>query len=259
MRFDYFDLLSGDCLPVQGVGHLRPPKVKDLYPSTGIGYRLYNLYIALMSWDKGKILEYIQTLGVHGVDRLKEAEKLNAFDVLTILPLTRELCRDALSFFMLEDLEWNAASRKFVAALTVDDEQHISGEINRSNFDEVRDMILNLNYIRLSRPKEPTSYASNKAKELWEQAQKAIKEIDEQKQKEDKPEYHIGNIISKVCAAHPNYNFLNVGELTVFQLYDAFFQTGYLRSIDLSERIYSNHGGEHFRFEDWINPILKQS
>ena len=83
-----------------------------------------------------------------------------------------------------------------------------------------------------------------------------MKKQSETEDREDKPEFHLANIISKLCAVHPSYNLLNIYDLTVFQLYDAFFQYGYMRSTSLSEQIFSNHGGNSFKFENWLKPIF---
>ena len=117
--------------------------------------------------------------------------------------------------------------------------------------------MLQLNFIGLDQEDEHVTHTSDHSKELWERAQSFLKKQAEAKEKEDKPEYHIGNIVSKLCSVHPSYNFLNVWKLTVFQLYDAFFQCSYMRSSDLNEAIFSNHGGDKFSFESWLKPIIQ--
>ena len=258
MNFEYFEMLSGEPIPVAGIGHLRSPFLRDIYPESGIGYDAYNLYINFLSWDKEKIIQYDQLMGLRGANRLAEEKKLTAFDAVTLLAQTREYCREILSFFMLEELTWDESGRKFVAYITDDDGQHITGEINRDNFEEVRLDILQLNFIGLDKDKNPQTFTSEHAKELWEKAQCYLKEQTKAKDgEEDKPEYHLGNIVSKLCAVHPSYNFLNIYKLTVFQVYDAFFQICHIRGSDLNEQIFSNHGGDKFRFEDWLKPILR--
>lgn len=158
---------------------------------------------------------------------------------------------------MSETIEWNDKSRKYVVYSTDDDEQHITGEISRQNFEDVRLSMLQLNFINLDQENEHITHTSDHSKELWEKAQSFLKKQAEEQDNEDKPEYHIGNIVSKLCAVHPSYNLLNVWKLTVFQLYDAFFQCGYMRSSDLNEAIFSNHGGEKFSFESWLKPIIQ--
>lgn len=257
MHFDYFDMLSGEPIYVNGVGHLRSPRLCELRPQTGITYRAYNLYLNFLSWDKEQLLKYDQLMQFRGATRL-DRECFNTFDVAMLLPYTRELYRGVLSFFMAEDLLWDDVHRKFLVVASDDSAGQI-GEINRENFDEIRNWMLQLNFIGLDKDDAPLEHSTDAAKNLWEKSQNFLKEQAKSSVNEDKPEYHLSNIISKVCAIHPSYNMLNIYDLTIFQLYDVFFQLGYMRSADLSERIFSTHGGEKFRFEDWLKPILKNT
>lgn len=255
MRFDYFDMLSGEPIYLQGVGHLRSPKLSEIRPTTGIGYQAYNFYLNILTWDKERLLKYDQLMQYRGVSKLHN-KALNVFDVMTLLKPTREFCRGVLSFFMVEDIVWDDSGRRYLAVISGEVPQ-IVGEINRDNFETVRRLMLQFNFIGLDKDDTPTAYTTDKSKELWEKTQGFLKERAESAGAEDKPEYHMSNIISKICAIHPSYNLLNIYGLTIFQLYDSFFQIGYMRSTDLSERIFSNHGGEKFKFENWLQPILK--
>ena len=259
MYFDYFDMLSGEPLLLQGVGHIKSPLLRDICPSSGIGYRKYHLYLNFLSWEKEHLLKYDQLMQYRGASKLNR-EQFGVFDIATLLKPTRELYRGVLSFFIVEDIVWDEANRRFVICVNNEDgtnKQTVVGEINRDNFDSVRRVILQSNFIGLDKDEEPVRHSSDKSKELWEKAQKYLEEQAKSNSgKEEKPEYHISNIISKLCAAHPSYNLLNIFNLTIFQLYDSFFQFGYLRSSDLNERIFSNHGGDKFKFEDWLRPIL---
>lgn len=257
MFFDYCDMLSGEPIFVDGVGHLRSPAVGDLRPYSGIGYSTYKTYLNFLAWDKEQLLQYVALMW-HGKCEKLHNPQLATFDVATLFIQTREFYRGILSFFMLEDLVWDERRRCYLVIAHDGDRSNV-GEINRSNFDQVRKMMLQLNFIGLNTDQVPeSSYANDKAKEWWEKAQEHLKQnAAASTQKEDKPAYHLSNIISKVCTTHPSYNLINVFELTVFQLYDAFFQLGYMRSIALNERIFTNYGGETFNFDDWINPIVE--
>jgi hypothetical protein len=252
-------MLSGEPLLLQGVGHIKSPILRDICPYSGIGYKKYNLYLSFLSWEKERLLKYDQLMQYRGASKLNR-EQFRVFDIATLLKQTRELCRGALSFFIVENIVWDEANRRF--AIYVNDEENedrqiVIGEINRENFDDVRRIILQSNFIGLDKDNSPLKHSSEKSKELWEKAQKYLEEqAKSSNEKEEKSEYHIGNIISKLCAAHPSYNLLNIFNLTIFQLYDSFFQFGYLRSSDLNEKIFSNHGGDNFKFEDWLKPIL---
>lgn len=257
MRFDYFDMLSGEPVYLRGVGHLRSPLLHELRPASGIGYGAYNLYLNFLSWDKEHLLKYGQIMQLKNVSMLNR-DSFNTFDVTTLLAQTRELCRGVLSFFMTEDLIWDGENRRYVSVTLGDNgEPEVIGEINRENFEDVRRAMLQLNFVGLDKDDVPVAHSTDRAKELWEMTQKFIKEQAESTSKDDKPEYHLSNIISKICAIHPSYNLLNIYGLTVFQLYDSFFQLSYMRGTSLSERIFSNHGGKNFNFEDWLKPIMK--
>lgn len=259
MVFDYFDLLSGEPIPYHDVGHLRSPMIKELFPSSGIGLEAYNFYLNLLAWDKEKLLKYGEAVYPKIIDKLRQNERLNAFDIATLLPSTRSFYKEVFEFFMVENVVWHDKPRKYVAYTTDDDGQHITGEINRDNFDRVRHAMLQLNFISLDNDeaKEPV-HTSEHAKELWDKAQGFLKAQKDNSTHEDRPELNMGNIISKLCATNIGYNYFNVFQLTVFQLYDAFFQYSFLRSADLNENIFSNHGGDKFKFEDWTKPILRQ-
>ena len=66
----------------------------------------------------------------------------------------------------------------------------------------------------------------------------------------------LSNIISKLSCVSVGYTLLNIYDLTVFQLYDQFFQYGYLRAMDLSEMAYSNHGGKDFDLQTTFVVLL---
>lgn len=257
MMFDYFELLSGEPVSLEGIGHIKSPQLKELCPSTGIGYDIYNLYLNFLSWDKDKMLKYDMMIGLKGANKLSGKDKLTVFDVTTLLMQTREFCREILSFFIVENIDWDENRRRFIVYKLENEEKQIVGEINRDNYEECEKAILQLNFIGLGDKEKQVSHSSEHSKELWEKAQKFLKDQAKKEDSEDRVEYHLGNIISKLCATHPSYNYLNVFDLTVFQLYDAFFQMGYMRTIALTEAIFSNHGGDKFRFEDWLKPILQ--
>lgn len=257
MRFNYFDMLSGEPIFVDGVGHLCSPRLRQICPSSGIGYGTYALYLNFLSWDKEKLLKYDSLIGLSGAAKL-ERETLTVYDAVVLLKETRALCLKALSFFMTEEIVYDDKNRCFISFVRTDNGVKAIGEITRDNFEEIKQLIRNLNFIGLNKEDEPVKHSSEQSKLLWEQVQQCLKEESEKSSGEDRPEYHIGNIISKLCVAHPSYNYLNVFDLTVFQLYDAFFQLGFIRSSNLNERIFSNHGGEKFRFEDWLRPIIQK-
>lgn len=250
MKLSYEDLISGDDILLDGVGHLRPTRLKELQPTRGIGIWNYNMYVNILAWQKEDFLKTIKATMDKKGDIL-DNDKLNVFDVMTLISMSRDLLQRALDFFIREEVLWDDKSRVFITKNGED----VIGKISRDNFDEVRDAMLKLNYIGLGKEAKPVGYSSKAAERAWLRAQQYLKQ-ESLKKSEDKT-MSLGNIISKLCAASPSYNLLNVYELTIFQLYDQFFQCGYLRAMNLNEMAFSNHGGKDFDIQAWIKPIIK--
>lgn len=249
MKLLYMDLLSGDEIYVDNVGHIRSPKLWELNPKKGIGSFAYSFYLNLLSWNKKDFLEYSKIVQIPGIKVFEKHDDLSLFDVITVLELTRDLMKTVFDFFLVEDLIWDSTNRQYN---TLDKEKNIVGYINKENFEEIRDMMLQANYIGVDKDESQTKIQSTKAQGMWDKAQSYLKK---QAKTKDNKTYNLGNVISKLCAGHSSYNLLNIYDLTIFQLYDQFFQYGYLRSVNLNERVFSNYGGESFNIQDWLQPI----
>lgn len=257
MKFDYLDALSGNPIFAEGIGHIKSPLLKDICSYNGIGHDTYNVFINFLTWNANDVQKFNALSKVRGAEKLNTITSLTAFDAATLLPDTRKLFNAILSFFIVERVIWKEEERKFVTVAVQDDEPQVVGEITKNNYDELRKLILQVNFIGIDKDDAPpVTHSSEHSKMLWEMAQDFLKKQAEKSNTEDKPEHHIGNIISKICAVHPSYNLFNIYDLTIFQLYDTFFQVGYLRSINLTEQVFSNHGGDDFEFENWLKPIL---
>lgn len=251
MKFSYEDLISGDSIPVDGIGHIRSPFLRELKPKCGIGIWKYNLFLNIMTWEKEDIIKFMELSTGKRLSILEKNKKLNEFDCITILDSTRKVLQEAMSFFMDEELIWEA--KKFMFISKSNDVQNTVGYIDRNNFNDVRDMMLQVNYINLGKSAKPEKYSTEKARDAWEQVQKHLKE--EAGKKTPDKRMQLGNIISKLSAASVGYTLLNIYDLTVFQLYDQFFQYGYLRAMNLSEMAYSHYGGKDFDIQGWLNPL----
>ena len=251
MKFSYEDLLSGDCIFVEGVGHFRSPKLKELKPTEGIGIKLYNTFLALLTWDKEDFTKHVSPAQAI---LFEKTDKLNMFDMTaTLKPEFRELLRASLDFFLIEKVVWNDAQRCFITSENnTESSVTLVGRIDRDNFDDVRDMALQMNYMNLGKVAEP-KHASAKAKQYWELEQRKRKEA--LKASGGNKYMGLGNLISKLCASPSGYTFHNIYELTVYQLYDAFFQFSHLRSRDLMENAHATHGGENFDYGAWMKPV----
>lgn len=253
MKFTYEDLLTGVPIFVENIGHFRSPQIKELNPSTGIGYHQYNININILSWDKSDLIKIIKEISLKQYLLFEKASKLNAFDIISLQPYLLTMVKSSLEFFMCEDIKWDGSNNKFITQ-SKDNPSKTIGEINRLNYDEVRDMILQMNYVNIGKDESPMKHSSKRAKEAWEKAQKFL-QMESKKSKENKS-FRLCNVISKLSVLPTGYTLFNIYDLTVFQLYDQFIQYGYLRAMDLNEKAYSVNGGD-YKFESWLKPIIK--
>ena len=252
MKFLYEDLLSGDNIYAEGIGHFRSPKLKELAPTTGIGSWMYTFYLNILAWEKEDFLKYVTATLPHLASVLQKKDNLGVFDMMTLQKDFRMMLHQALSFFIAEDVVWEDKSYSF---LMLDKKENQIGAIDRNNFDEAKDMALQMNYINLGKSKdsEALKFNNKKTKALWDKAQKHLKE--QSKNSSGNKNYNIGNIISKLCAAGIGYTYHNIYDLTIYQMYDCFFQYAFLRAASLNEKAFANHGGKKFDIQDWLKPI----
>lgn len=259
INFEYADLLGGQPIFIEGIGSAKSPKLKELLPSSGIGFWAYRFYIGFLMWGRDDLFKYLEIIKYPHINILKN-DKLSLFDIITLAEPARDILIGILSLFFVEEPEWNDRKRSFFMREMTEDgsEPRYIGVINRDNYDVVKDIILKLNYIGLdSKPKE-IKHSSETARILWEKAQEyqaRYKNNDESDEK-TASRYNIGNVISKLCIASSTYNLLNVYELTVFQLYDQYFQCDFIRARDLERNVFSYHGGDNFDLQQWQDPII---
>ena len=111
MKFSYEDLISGDSIFVKGIGHFRSPTLQELKPTKGIGTWTYNFYINVLAWDKEGFLKFLRVAMGRRAAPLEKNQKLQTYDVVTLIETSRELLREAMAFFMQEEVLWNEKKR----------------------------------------------------------------------------------------------------------------------------------------------------
>ncbi len=253
MKLLYEDLLSGEPIFIEGVGHIRSPKIKELNPTTGIGINVYNSYIRILAADKDNLIDAVSAVSNKQAAMLKQRDNFKTLDVVSLYPYYVQLVESALRFFIAEDLTWSKDGHFVVSEKSDGDTQYI-GKIDRENYDKVRNVILQMNYIDDGKEGKVITYSTKRARDRWAYAEKYLKETENDEQNES---LRLGNIISKLSVMSSGYTLLNIYDLTIYQLYDQFFQCSHLKLTSLNERVWSIHGGDKFKYEDWIKPISK--
>lgn len=249
INIEYDDLLSGDYILINNVGHFRSPKLKEMNPSEGIGWFRYNLYLFYLKCGREQLAKFLRSLG-DSEDAQELSNGMGVYSFVIGFEPMRDAYREALEFFSMESITYNEDYRCFILQ---DEHKNAVGFINEENFDYVRSIILLLNYISRDKTNVDTKHSSKESEARWEAVQAYLAQKEQQGKSDES--MSIGNMISKLCIISNSYNLLNVYDLTVFQLYDQFFQACYLRGINFTESIVSNHGSKDFKYEDWIKPV----
>lgn len=238
-ELNYAQLLSGTPYKLEKIGHIKSPLLRDIKDK--IGFDTYKLYMNYILLD-------VRTFMSHTVKNPDlDLGDLLLYDFITYDKDLTLKYQEILNFFFVERVSYNKTTNSF----DIYKRDKIVGTILRTEFDEVRRIISELNHVHTEKP--INSFKSKKAKEVWEKIQREKKKL----AKKDKgaENYEIGNLISKMCIKHPSYNLLNIWDLTIYQFYDQIAQLNFITSHELSEKIYAQHGGEDFKFDEWLNRI----
>lgn len=221
-QFTHLDFVSPYPVLMEGVGHIRSPKLHEIVLLGGESR--YNSMLSVLLMTKVQLLEQLAESSDIPEDVLQEFDKLSLFELLVGIEVTRHVLMDAFSFFLTESV---AFLEDEVAFVTYDDDQQRSplqrvvyGRIDAENYHQVREVILRRNYMT------PPSNAEGKrrSKRMIEYDKKI--EAGRKKSARYKAEQkamQLGNLVSKV-SKYSTLNILNVFDLTVYQLYDQFFE-----------------------------------
>lgn len=227
---------------VLSIGTLIKPTLKQIFdPINGIGYEQYKGYEAFTKLTP-KVF-YTKLSGEEGLDVWEsctdsQRHKLEMFNVAKI---NKELLYDYLdlfNFFFEEYVYYKEGFfiwSKYELDFTEDDEvisESVTGVVNTADgFNQVISAIQQICCIYQKTDKIDNSelkFKNSKAKEIYEKIYG--KQDDEQDDGEKEVntnskeyrDYCLPNIISAVSNNHPTISPINVWELTVFQLLDAF-------------------------------------
>lgn len=200
------------------------------------GYEDYLIKLTLCSFNKETILS-----GLFGSDEetLNDISNENDFDILTANPnLVSHIC-DALSFFVQETVHFDSIYQAFM----------VDGKIlaTKNNYQYITEIIKELNCVSDNEDKLKAS--SKKAQEMLKRMQ-----MFEQKQKKQDDGLEIKDVLSVLCSANGNgINIFNVGQLTIYQVYEQFERLTTKDSFDRLLPVWANgHLTGEAKLPEWI-------
>lgn len=239
MKLSYFDLISPCPIHVSGVGDIFSPTLRRI---AQIGAETYNFYLSLL---------------------LADEKTLFSDDAMI------DFLKNALAFFFKEEIFYYSDERCFIvtnnAASVITDIEALSGGrklsdtdivgvITGDNFSQICDLILQLNNIK-RRDEDISKVKNKKALDILKKIQKGRAE--RQKNKKADKNMEIANIISAVANRHPSLNMINIWDLTIYQLWDAFARLSNNSIYDIQSMSVAAWGNKdnHFDAAAWFKRI----
>ena len=272
MKLDHFTLISRKPLKISNVGSIKPIFLHEIEDITIHVYNNFlsilmldiDTYYKWMEKEDDYFRYYSQEQKQKVLDVKKQYEELDTEEKLSIsfydLLMYDELliCSfiEAFDFFFEEEVDFvvngneiTDAQFSFITYNKIDTPQKIKlnngneystiktnrelvGVINRSNFKDVVDIILQRNSVQ--REEEITAEDltkvknKNKVMQLMEKMKKGQKQLDKTREKEREEkgvasDTELANIISCVAAKnHNGLNMINIWDMTIYNLYEQF-------------------------------------
>lgn len=241
MKLDYGTQLSP--LPITlSIGTLKKPTLKEI---AKIGFEKFNVFEFFLKMSPKTYYTKVQNSGESYWNSLSENEKENItlYDIIEKDQQIKEIYLEIFNFFFQEDVIF---SEHFFVILESSADKHekiedskICGSISKENISQVLNLLQQICCIYSEESVEDMKFKNNLAKDLMQRMLKAKKEND--KITKANLDLSIPNIISALSNKHPNLNYINIWDLTLFQLIDAFNRT----KINLA------HGIDSMRVAVW--------
>lgn len=239
MRLDYGTQLSP--VPITlSIGTLRKPTLKEISHITFDRFSFYEFFLKLSPETYYTKLR-IENDGDAYWSSLTEEErdKITIYDIIKEDEKIRNTYVEIFNFFFVETIIYQEGFfilLKENIAIDKPDEikkEQVRGAIAKDNFSQVLSLLQQICCIYNEEESlDDMKFKNNLARKLMEKMLKAKKK--EQETKKSDLNLTIPNIISSLANKHPSLNYLNIWDLTIFQLLDAFnrIQTNSMYDID---------------------------
>lgn len=264
MQLDYFTLLSEEPVKIQNIGSIKSPTINEIKKIT---YSVYLTYIDYLIMDipsyfsmlEKNIKNYPDNQGLKdSVSQLKtsylelseeDKSKLCILDIAKDNEYFIQILSLAFNFFFVEDVVFNRENACFYlydGTVNDSDEKVPTGIIFSGNYTAVTDIILSrVNVKRKNNEEKKMKFKNKKAAELYA---KMHPEEEKEDGKEDK-RFELANIISSLSIHSKNLNLIDIGNLTVFQVYDQFQKQQIEDFYELMKRSVSIWGDSDNKFD----------
>lgn len=209
------------------IGSIKKPKLSEIYYLSFNKFEFYEVMLkATPEIIYGDILgskykEYWDNLDYNTKD------ETTVFSIIQNIEEIKDIYLDILNFFFVERVIYYQGY--FItlnpdvpdSEISVDD---VVGYINSNSFDTVIEIIQQICciYEKKEEKAENIKFKNELSRKIYEKMQKAKKEENARKAKEQSKDLALSNIISAVSNMHPSINPINIWDLTIYQLCDSF-------------------------------------
>ena len=235
-------LLGGAPFKVADI-HVRQIQLNALRSSGGIDQ--YHQFLSIISIQHEDILKCLQIEEKFNALPEVDRAQLTSFNLLTGAPSLRQCLSEALSFFILEPLQWDDHKHMYHTA------GNPCGQISDSNYMAVRRAIMLSNCLSVD-DVESQKFKGKRGRAIYERIMAGRAAAQRQKEKSESWDpLTLPSIVSAVAARHNSINLLNIWELTIYQLYDQFAQLNKNFQVDVSSLKWAAWGTEQFDYSLW--------
>ena len=235
----YGQKISPSPVYLEGVGYVSSPKIKDIFD---IGFEQYYTYLALLQLSPKTYIniEKIQS------DNSKEKilSQPSVFSLIVKDSAMRGEYEKVFSFF-LDGYEIKFSD--ILQTFQVLQYGNAVGKIDKNTYCGFCKLALELNNIGEKKEEHPPVFSSERARMLYEK-------LEESKPKED-TSMKLENVVSALSAKHPSYNLLNIGGLSVTQVYDQFFRLYVQVPYEINAVRWAAYGENEFNYSFWYQSL----
>jgi hypothetical protein len=238
---------------VTDVGKIRRHTLAEIFDN--ILYSEYISYLGILMLDVKAVLNILENDLEIG-DKARELEELDIFDLLVVTKGLRELLQDAINFFV--DCHHAEFSFKHGAFLIYrndkDNNLKVDGFLSKDNFDEFRDVVLELNFVKKQKlvNEKNLKFKNETAKRIYESLKQAEgKEKGNKNIKKEDKNLALPNIVSVLSSFSNSTNILTLRNMTVSEVYTLFITENIKRVEEIAARSFSIWGGENYKPADW--------
>ena len=256
MTLQYLHLLSAERIRIEHLGALHSPTLREI---VRLGPDVYQNYLNFLSLDLYKYLELFDLKQQYEAASEEEKQQLSLFRIITANEKLCALYASIFSFFIDGSISYDAPQEAYLiteiqgdAAPNGVSSGRVAGRIDNDNYDTVRNLLLQLNYIQV-KGTDLSKCKNKKALEIAEKLRKGREQF--YKHKGTSRDMNLANMISALCVQHSSYNLLNVWDLTIYQLYDQFFRQNMKTQIDVTSLRWAAWGKDPFDFSLWYKSL----